>query len=327
MAHRISSMRYFRRILKKPYESSVIIFVSLSLALACSGIRADVVTDSFGKHKFDKPPQRVVVTDWALLEQMLALGVEPVGAPELDLYRHYVRLPELPKGIQDIGLRRSPNLKAIKALKPDVIVIGTDQKALARPFSRIGRVMYYKSFSDKYRTNGKKASVRFTQLAELFKKQALAKSTIQAIDAEISLIKKELIEHFNGELPRLTLIRFSSEKKCLVYGENSIASHVLKRLGIEPGLASTRSKWGEKELTIAKLREIEQGVVLYIQPVDNPEIFESTIWQQLPMVMQSRVISMEPVWSYGGVMSILYHARAIRDALISVDVESKHAFN
>ncbi len=279
---------------------------------------AYLVTDSFGKHRFDQPPVRVVVTDWALLEQMLELGVKPIGAPELALYQHYVGQPALPEGIVDIGLRKSPNLDTIKRLAPDVIVLGTTQKALARPFSRISRVMYYKSFSDKYRTNGKKSRVRFLQMADLFQQQTLAQDKLSAMDTELALIKQQIHQHFNYRMPPLTLIRFSSDRKALIYGENSIAAHTLNLLNIKPALVSSRSQWGEKEVAMSQLSDITEGIVLYINPVDHPMVFESKTFNSLPIVKQNRVFSMAAVWSYGGAMSVLYHARAIRDALLRI---------
>lgn len=299
------------------YDCFIGVFLWLFILVDSS---AQVVTDSFGKHRFENPPVRVVVTDWALLEQMLELGVTPVGAPELDLYRHYVGQPKLPDGIVDIGLRRSPSIASIKSLDADVIVLGTNQKSLARPFSRISRVMYYKSFSDKYRTNGKKSRVRFLQIAELFQQTSLAKTKLAAMDAELTVIKQQIHQYFNHQVPPVTLIRFSGDKKALVYGENSIAAYTLKQLNIRPAINSNRSQWGEKELTISQLKDISEGFVLYINPVENSTVLTSSDWLLLPFVINMRVFPMAAVWSYGGAMSVLYHARAIRDALVKINL-------
>lgn len=294
------------------------------LLLMCCGlivnsVLAYEITDSFGKHRLSKPPERVVVTDWALLEQMLELGVEPIGAPELALYRHYVKQPVLPEGIRDVGLRRSPKLQVLHELKPDVIVVGTDQKKLARPFSHIAPVLYYKSFSDKYRTNGKKSRERFLQLADLFQKRDLAERKLAALDQEIQQIRQQIEQHFLGQPPKVTLIRFSSENKCLVYGENSIPLYTLKQLGLQTAIRSKRSKWGEKEMPISRLTDIDQGLLIYIEPVDEKQaLFTSREWLSLPLVQQKRMYAMPAVWSYGGAMSVLYNARAIRDVLIKV---------
>lgn len=296
-----------------------IVFIIHLLTMSNSFANGYTVTDSFGKHRLEKTPQRIVVTDWNLLEQMLELGVEPIGAPELELYRHYVHQPTLPNQITDIGLRRSPNLQTIKNLKPDLIIVGTDQKSLARPFSHIAPVMYYKNFSDKYRTNGKKTRERFLQIADLFQKRSYAENKLSLIDKEIETIKKQIHQHFNDKPPKLTLIRFSSDKKCLVYGKNSIPLYTTELLGMQTGIVSKRSKWGEKEIPIDQLDDIKQGVILYIQPVQNTKnLFSSQTWLSLKAVRSQRIYPMKPTWSYGGAMSVVYNARAIRDSLLAI---------
>ena len=103
-----------------------------------------------------------------------------------------------------------------------------------------------------------------------------------------------------------------------IYGENSIAAHTLKQLNIQPAVVTNRSQWGEKEMAISQLSDLSEGFVLYINPVEDPTVFSSQDWLSLPFVINKRVFSMASVWSYGGAMSVLYHARAIRDALLAV---------
>ncbi len=276
-----------------------------------------VVTDSFGKHTFDTPPSRIVVTDWTLLEQLLELGILPVGAPELAFYKKFVAQPSLPADITDIGLRRSPNSEAIRALNPDVIIIGTDQKKLARPLSRFSRVMFYKSFSDKYRTNGIKSETRFLQIAELFQKRQFAEQKLGQRNIELERIKTQIYQHFNENVPPLTVIRFSTHSNALVYGDNSILAHTMALLGIPQGISTKRTKWGEQEMSITKLSDVK-GSILYVEPVESQQILQSQAWRNLPLVKQQRVGPMAATWSYGGAMSVLYNARAIRDGLMAI---------
>ncbi|TQV72128.1 ABC transporter substrate-binding protein [Aliikangiella marina] len=304
-------------------QSKVIALMLLAVSFSLYSVQAVranesfEVTDSFGKHQLTESPKRIVVTDWTLLEQLLELGVEPVGAPELALYRKFVQQPALPQSIIDIGLRRSPKLSTIRSLKPDVIIIGTDQKKLARPFSRIAPVMYYNSFSDKYRTNGKKSRERYLQISELFQKRQFAKSKLAERDAEIESIKRQINQHFNNQPPKVTIARFSTLNKSLVYGENSIPMHTLKLLGLKTGLPIGRSKWGEKDITNRELMALPDGIVLYVEPSDIvKDLRKSSRWQDSLIVRENRLFAMSPAWSYGGAMSVLYNARAIRDALL-----------
>lgn len=284
---------------------------------ANENLKSFEVTDSFGKHQLTESPKRIVVTDWTLLEQILELGIEPIGAPELNLYNQFVLQPLLPQSITDIGLRRSPKISVIRSLKPDVIIIGTDQKKLARAFSRIAPVMYYNSFSDKYRTNGKKSRERFLQIAELFRKREFAQNKLANMDAEIKSIKQQIHEHYNYQPPKVTIVRFSNAKKSVVYGENSIPMHTLKQLELETGISISRSKWGEKDIANDKLMAMPEGILLYVEPSDVVKDLRTLpSWQNFRVVKENRLLAVAPVWSYGGAMSVLYNARAIRDALL-----------
>lgn len=277
------------------------------------------ITDSFGKHWFDKAPERVVVTDWALLEQLLELGIRPIGAPELQAYKQYVKQPALPEDIVDIGLRRSPSLATLRALKPDLIILGTDQKELARPFSLISRVVYYKNFSERYRSNGTKSRERFKQLAELFQRSELAKQKLIRMDQRIAQLRKQLQEHFKAQLPRVTAIRFSSPEKCLLYGDNSMPIHALTLLGFSSDLPQTSSKWGEKEIRIKELSQVDKGHLLYFEPLpDTADVLSSQNWLQLPLVQKGRAHAVSPAWSYGGAMSVLYISEAIAETLMKL---------
>ncbi|MEM1435387.1 MAG: ABC transporter substrate-binding protein [Pseudomonadota bacterium] len=276
------------------------------------------ITDSFGKHYFERPPARVVVTDWALLEQLLELGIEPVGAPELDAYRRLVRQPALPARIVDIGLRRSPTLETLRTLDADVILLGTGQKDLARPFSRITRVLYYQSFSDRYRGNGKKSRVRFLELADLFQRRALAQRKLATMDARIAELRAAIAARFGTTPPKVTPIRFSSEDRVLIYGTNSLPHYALEQLGLESDFPLPRSRWGEAELPLARLAEVDEGYLFYFEPADVFNTIAATPqWQTLPTVRTDRVRALPPTWTTGGAMSVLYLAEAMAAALLA----------
>ena len=290
----------------------------LLLAFLCTeGFAEYEITDSFGKHRFSAPPtEGVVTTDWALLEQMLDLGIAPIGAPEVARFKHYVGHPNLPQDIADIGLRSTPSIGSLRQLKPELIILGTGQKSFARPFSQIAYVLYYQSFSERYRTNGKKSRVRFLQLAELFQKTTLAEQLLAKRDARIAALKQQLNQHFSGSLPNITLMRFSSEQKALVYGHNSMPHHALSLLGLTTKVKVGKNRWGEKEIPIAKLKDTTEGYLIYFLPVDAPEVLQSAAWQSLPLVKQNKVFSGGKVWSYGGAMSVGRIAEAVSQALL-----------
>lgn len=296
----------------------LVTLLSIAAALVTGPSHSYEITDSFGKHRFEAPPQNIVVTDWALLEQMLELGVVPIGAPEVDKYRRLVVRPALPDSVQDIGLRIAPSLYSVKGLEPELVILGTNQKDFSRPFSLFTRVVYYKSFSDRYRTNGTKSRERFLQLAELFQKTELAEQKLAAMDARIAALKTHLQQHFAGSLPKVTTVRFSSAKKALVYGHNSLPEHALQQLGLQSEIEVGLSQWGEKEVSIGRLAQVQQGYLVVFKPVESlAEVLESPTWNQLPAVKSGQVRFAEPAWSYGGAMSVGYIAEVVAEALLA----------
>lgn len=81
------------------------------------------VTHAAGETCVVEQPQRVVVLDTGELDGVLSLGVKPVGAvealPGLDFPRY---LSAMTEGIQLVGTIGEPNLEAILALEPDLIL-------------------------------------------------------------------------------------------------------------------------------------------------------------------------------------------------------------
>ncbi|MFY0408877.1 ABC transporter substrate-binding protein [Solicola sp. PLA-1-18] len=109
--------------------------LTLTLA-ACGGSEdaseADAVADTrsvehaLGTTEVPADPQKVVVLDTGELDAMLALGVKPVGAVEIDSANEYLEyLADDIEGIEDVGAINEPDLEAIAALQPDLILTNT----------------------------------------------------------------------------------------------------------------------------------------------------------------------------------------------------------
>ena len=82
------------------------------------------VTHAMGETEVVADPQRVVVLDSSFLDASIALGVTPIGAPEGVAGRG---LPaylgaDAVTGVEIIGETNVPNLEAIAALQPDLII-------------------------------------------------------------------------------------------------------------------------------------------------------------------------------------------------------------
>jgi iron complex transport system substrate-binding protein len=87
------------------------------------GVFPRTVTHALGKTKLEKKPERVVVLDSGELDDVLALGVTPVGmATTAGQNGVPSYLADRAKGSKTVGDVSNLNLEAIAALNPDLIV-------------------------------------------------------------------------------------------------------------------------------------------------------------------------------------------------------------
>src|ERR671916_835185 len=116
----------------------VVVFALAALVMSgCGGSGADrgsagaggadaasrVVQHAMGSTEITGEPQRVVVLDTGELDSVLALGVTPVGAVRADAtsgLQSY--LADRAQDVTMVGTVTQPNLEAIAALQPDLIL-------------------------------------------------------------------------------------------------------------------------------------------------------------------------------------------------------------
>lgn len=84
------------------------------------------VTDERGEVTLDEPAQDVVALEWGLTENLLALGIEPVGQADVAGYNTWAQILPLDPDTPDVGFRGEPSLDAIAALDADLVVTTSD---------------------------------------------------------------------------------------------------------------------------------------------------------------------------------------------------------
>ncbi|EGQ7760696.1 iron-siderophore ABC transporter substrate-binding protein [Vibrio alginolyticus] len=278
------------------------------------------VTDEYGEHSFEHAPQRVVALNWDILEQVLALNVEPIAAPNLPGYRQWVVNPTAPESIEDIGTRAEPNLEKIASLKPDVILAASPQQDLIPLLKQIAPVIYLPNFSEN-EAAAETAIRHFRTLSKLFNKEALAEQKLAELDASFAQMRQRIRHYYSAPLSVLVM-RFSTPNTVLLATENSTTDYVVRKLGLQAPIKEDPRAWGVKQDRINRLQGLKNSYVLYVQPFpEERKLKESPLWQAMPFVKKQRVNSVRAVWAYGGAMSLQYTAEAITDSLIELAPE------
>ncbi|MFW0922819.1 iron-siderophore ABC transporter substrate-binding protein [Vibrio parahaemolyticus] len=279
---------------------------------------ADItVHDAYGAVTFEQVPQRVVVLNWDILEQVLALDIEPIAAPNLPGYRQWVVNPYAPASIEDIGTRAEPNLEKIASLKPDVILAASPQQDLIPLLRQIAPVVYLPNFSQN-EAAAQTAIKHFRTLGALFDKQELAEQELAKLNDSFKQLRDKIRQHYSAPLDVLVM-RFSTPNSVLLSTENSTTDYVVEQLGLTNPIKVSARAWGIKQDRINRLQNLEQSYVLYVQPFpQESKLNSSPLWQAMPFVKKQRVNSVRAVWAYGGAMSLQYMAEAITDSLIEL---------
>ncbi|WP_410468398.1 iron-siderophore ABC transporter substrate-binding protein [Vibrio parahaemolyticus] len=279
---------------------------------------ADItVHDAYGAVTFEQVPQRVVVLNWDILEQVLALDIEPIAAPNLPGYRQWVVNPYAPESIEDIGTRAEPNLEKIASLKPDVILAASPQQDLIPLLRQIAPVVYLPNFSQN-EAAAQTAIKHFRTLGALFDKQEFAEQKLAKLNDSFKQLRDKIRQHYSAPLDVLVM-RFSTPNSVLLSTENSTTDYVVEQLGLTNPIKVSARAWGIKQDRINRLQNLEQSYVLYVQPFpQESKLNSSPLWQAMPFVKKQRVNSVRAVWAYGGAMSLQYMAEAITDSLIEL---------
>ncbi|MGQ7272980.1 ABC transporter substrate-binding protein [Marinobacter sp. V034] len=287
--------------------------------LFSSSASAVTVTDSRGEHEFDTVPERVVSISWAMTEDVIGLGIQPVGVADIDGYNTWVVRPAIPDGASDVGKRDEPSIEQLAALKPDVIILSNGQEGLIDKLEQIAPVLFFDAYN-KDHDNAKAAREIFLELGRLFYKEAMARQKLDAMDAHIASLSEQLKAHFGPDLPQVTGVRFASSSVVMVYGPNAMSQAALTEMGFGMAMDQESNQWGIVQKKMTELSTISKdGILLYFKPSPGVEkLFAAPLWKAMPVARANRVAGVESTWSYGGALSIGYLAQAMTDALLTI---------
>ncbi|MGO2305163.1 MAG: iron-siderophore ABC transporter substrate-binding protein [Providencia sp.] len=293
------------------------LIVLLSLLFSSQSFAEITINDDRGTQTFITSPERIVVLDWDLLEQVLSLDIIPVGATEINSYNQWVVMPEAPKSIDEVGTRAEPNLEKIASLKPDVILATSAQQDLIPLLQRIAPVVYLTNFSAQ--DDAAIVAIRhFKTLATLFNKQQQAEKQLAQLDKQFELLRAKLAQVYPNNT-EVTVIRFSTLTSVFLPTENASINYVLQRLGLKPAVKLPARPWGITQRRINELSRIDDGYVLFLRPFpDEKKLADARLWQAMPFVRNNQVNGVIPVWNYGGVYSLQRMAQAITDSLLEI---------
>lgn len=184
------------------------------------------LTHARGKTELKAKPKRVVVLDVGELDNVVSLGVKPVGyAPTEGDDGIPGYLKKEAGDPKDVGTINSLNLEAIANLKPDLI-LGSELRAakLYPQLSKIAPTVFSIRPGFTWKEN-------YLLNAAALDRTAKAKEELAAYEKRAKGLGKEIAEAHDGKKPTITMLRYMPDRIRL-YAKASFIGTILDDAGL-----------------------------------------------------------------------------------------------
>jgi iron complex transport system substrate-binding protein len=263
----------------------------------------------------DRP--RLVSIDWTHTETLLALDVTPVAVAQIPDYNSWVKSPEIPQAVADVGLRTQPNLERIHELKPDKILLSPMFSTLETQLSKIAPVTtigLYRSGD----VDWSALEVATRKLAEVSEKESQAEELIREANDEMELLGSQL----PNDVPAMLMVQFMDTNHVRVFGDNSLYKASINKIGLEAAWKGQTNAWGYSLVGIDQLIGVDgQIVIISPMPAGTEESLKANqFWQYIVKESGYSELQVPAVWSFGAIPSATRFARFIVSELNQGDV-------
>lgn len=258
-----------------------------------------VIEHAMGKTEIKGDPKRVVILTNEGTEALLALGVKPVGAVRSwtgnPWYDHIKADME---GVTDVGLESEPNLEAIAALKPDLIIGNKMRQEKIYPqLSAIAPTVFSETLRGEWKTN-------FNLYAKTLNKEEKGKEIVAAFDERINQFK----EQFKDKLGvKVSVVRFMPGK-ARIYFHDTFSGVIFKQIGIARPASQDKEDFAD-ELTKERINEMDGDIMFYFTyekgdgkgNQTEQEWVNDPLFKNLPVVKNNKAYKVDDViWNTAG---------------------------
>lgn len=281
------------------------------------------LTDERGPVHLDAPAKNVVSLEWGLTENLVALGVKPVGQADPKGYNTWDTSAPLDAATPDVGKRGEPSLDAIIALNPDLVVTTTDlPETVIKQLAAKVPVLALRGSDGADPIGYMRRTV--TTLGKATGTDAKATELLAGFDAKVAAAKDKLAKAGKTGAPFTMADGWvdSGTVTLRMYTPNSFFGGIAKELG----LANQWTSGGDKDYGLAqtdvegltKITNAQNTFVYVANKTDGGDFTDNlkgnAVWKQLPFVTGDKVKRIpDGIWMFGGPAS----AGAYLDALVS----------
>ncbi|WP_312872135.1 iron-siderophore ABC transporter substrate-binding protein [Amycolatopsis dendrobii] len=283
------------------------------------------LTDERGKVDLPAPAAKIVSLEWGLTENLLALGVKPIGAADVKGYNTYDKVMPLAASTPDVGTRGEPSLDAIAALHPDLVVTTTDlpENVIAQ-LSKQTKVLTLRGSDSADPIGYLRKTV--TTLSEATGTQEQGRKLLAAFDAKVAEGKKKLAGAGKSGAKFVMADGYSTSGTVTVrmYTKGSFLGSIAEQLGAANQWTGEGDKvYGLSPTDVEGLTKITDPATSFVYAANDAEsdvftqdLAGNAVWKQLPFVKAAKLHRIpDGIWMFGGPKSAIAYVDALTGAL------------
>jgi iron complex transport system substrate-binding protein len=268
------------------------------------------VTDARGQTvTLDRPATDVVGLEWGVVENLVTLGVMPVGVADVKGYTSWVKASPLDADVVDVGTRGEPSVDAVVALDPDLVVTTTDLPPnVIEQLEKAVPVLVVRGADASRPIEQMKTNVRL--VAQAVDRTQKADELIADFDAAVTAGKKAIADA--GAEGRSFAMADGWQQGSTVSIRMFTDGSLVGAVGESLGLTNAWPAEGDPDYGLAqtdvegltKLGELE--FLYYANDADGGDPFaaglaDNPIWSSLPFVKANHVHRLpDGIWMFGG---------------------------
>ena len=297
---------------------------------AAAGAEPITLTDSAGRTvELDAPAERVVVLEWQQVEDVLSLGVQPVGVADVKGYRTWNTAEELDTGVTDVGTRGEPNMDAVFSTDPDLVIAEAERGSpLIKQLEEYDVPVLVTKGAD---AEDPIANMRatFTLIAQALGKDDEATTVLREFDAHVAEARRAIADAD----PETTEFAFAdayldgSNVSIRPFGQGSLVGELGEAIGLtNVWKGEVDPAYGLGTTDVEGLTAIGDAHFFFTSTdalTDAagyepwmPALQDNAIWKNAPFVKADRVHPFPSgVWTFGGPRSSQQIIDAFVDAL------------
>lgn len=285
------------------------------------------ITDARGAElTLDAPATEVVGLEWGAVENLVSLGVMPVGVADVEGYTAWVSAAPLDEGVTDVGMRGEPSIDALVALDPELVVSTTDLPPnIIEQIEEFVPVLVVRGANAEQPIEQMRDNLTMT--AEAVGRSAEAEALLADLDATMADGARQIEEAGlagNGFALADGYLE-GSTVSIRMFTDGSLVGAVGEELGMENEWDGEGDPdYGLAQTDVEGLTALDDVEFLYYANDDqggdpfDEGLSGNAVWESLPFVESGDVHRLpDGIWMFGGPLSVEQFIDATVEAVTS----------